>query len=284
MTDSALDYFAAHLPHKPYHTDELLFGLRIAGKERAILARFIQQNQPHASYWLVFDVDRPGAAIDWSDRNAPAPNISVKNLSNGHAHLLYGLATAVRTAPDASLKALTYAAAVERGLCAKLGSDTNYSGLLCKNPLSTHWQVHEWRQAPYTLDELADYVDLLLPEAANEADTYGLGRNCQLFDKTRRWAYKAIRQGWPGFEQWLQAVTQRVELYNAQLTNPLSLPECACIGRSIAKWTHRRFTEKSFADLQSIRGRKGGRPRTTTADGNPWDELGISRSTYYRKR
>ncbi len=96
------------------------FGLRISGKGRALLARYIQQNQPHAQFWLVFDVDREGAAIDWSDRNAPAPNITVKNPVNGHAHLLYALNIAVRTAPDASVKALKYAAAVERSLCEKL--------------------------------------------------------------------------------------------------------------------------------------------------------------------
>lgn len=74
------------------------------------------------------------AAIDWSDRNAPAPNITVKNPVNGHAHLLYALNIAVRTAPDASVKALKYAAAVERSLCEKLCADVNYSGLICKNP------------------------------------------------------------------------------------------------------------------------------------------------------
>ncbi|MGE6587864.1 replication initiation protein, partial [Raoultella planticola] len=27
-------------------------------------------------FWLGFDVDRAGAAIDWSDRNAPAPTLT----------------------------------------------------------------------------------------------------------------------------------------------------------------------------------------------------------------
>lgn len=287
MADTALDYFAANLPRKPYHTDELLYGLRIAGKERAMLAKFIQQNQPHASYWLVFDVDRNGAAMDWSDRNGPTPNITVKNHVNGHAHLLYGLQTAVRTAPDSSLKALTYAAAVERGLCARLDADPNYSGLLCKNPLNDHWGVTEWRSATYTLDELADYVDLRIPEVANEADVYGLGRNCQLFDKTRRWAYKAIRQGWPDFDLWLLAVIQRVEMHNTQLTNPLSLAECACIGRSIAKWTHQRFTAHTFSQIQAIKGTKGGQRSKgggRPSLGEPWKKLGISRSTYFTRK
>ncbi|MBN8086346.1 replication initiation protein, partial [Vibrio vulnificus] len=96
-----------------------------------------------------------------SDVHAPTPNLSVKNPANGHAHLLYALDTAVRTAPDnSSLKALRYAAAVERGLREKLHADLGYSGLLCKNPLHDYWGVTEWRSEPYTLDELADYVDL----------------------------------------------------------------------------------------------------------------------------
>ncbi|KJL06830.1 replicase, partial [Klebsiella pneumoniae] len=76
------------LPHKPYFSDELNFGVRIAGKERAILAKYIQFNQPHAMFWLGFDVDRAGSPIDCSDRNAPAPMLTITNPEIGHAHLL----------------------------------------------------------------------------------------------------------------------------------------------------------------------------------------------------
>lgn len=48
---------------------------------------------------------------------------------------------------------------------------------------------------------------------------------------TRKWAYRAIRQGWPEFSQWLDAVIQRVEMYNASLPVPLSPPECRAIGK-----------------------------------------------------
>ncbi|EFA3863348.1 replication initiation protein, partial [Escherichia coli] len=230
----------------------------ISGKGRALLARYIQQNQPHAQFWLVFDVDREGAAIDWSDRNAPAPNITVKNPVNGHAHLLYALNIAVRTAPDASVKALKYAAAIERSLCEKLCADVNYSGLICKNPFHLEWQVMEWREEAYTLDELADYLDLSASERRSIDKHYGMGRNCHLFEMTRKWAYRAIRQGWPAFSQWLDAVIQRVEMYNASLPVPLSLAECRAIGKSIAKYTHRKFSPEGFSAVQAARGRKGG--------------------------
>lgn len=128
---------------------------------------------------------------------------------NGHAHLLYALNIAVRTAPDSSVKALKYAAAIERSLCEKLCADVNYSGLICKNPFHLEWQVMEWREEAYTLDELADYLDLSASARRSIDKHYGMGRNCHLFEMTRKWAYRAIRQGWPEFSQWLDAVIQR---------------------------------------------------------------------------
>ncbi|WP_250274686.1 replication initiation protein, partial [Escherichia coli] len=173
-------------------------------------------------------------------------------------HLLYALALPVRTAPDASASALRYAAAIERALCEKLGADVNYSGLICKNPCHPEWQEVEWREEPYTLDELADYLDLSASERRSVDKHYGLGRNCHLFEITRKWAYRAIRQGWPAFSQWLDAVIQRVEMYNASLPVPLSLAECRAIGKSIAKYTHRKFSPEGFSAVQAARGRKGG--------------------------
>ena len=115
--------------------------------------------------------------------------------------------------------------------------------------------------------------------------------------------------------QWKEAVIQRVEMYNVQLPVPLCQRECACIGNSIAKWTHKRFTESGFEqyvadthtpEIQAERGRRGGKKnrsevqatkgsiggkvsrRTSVADSarslKPWESLGISRATYYRRR
>ncbi|MFV0966558.1 replication initiation protein, partial [Klebsiella pneumoniae] len=132
MHNAALELFNERLPHKPYFSDDLHFGVRIAGKERAILAKYIQFNQPHAMFWLGFDVDRAGSSIDWSDRNAPAPTLTITNPENGHAHLLYALENSIRTAPDGKIKPLRYAASVENALRKKLEADAGYSGLICK--------------------------------------------------------------------------------------------------------------------------------------------------------
>ena len=296
MTKPPLDLFNDRLPNKPYFSDDLHFGVRIAGKERAILAKYIQFNQPHAMFWLGFDVDRTGAAIDWSDRNAPAPTLTITNPENGHAHLLYALETPVRTAPDGKMKPLRYAAAVENALRKKLEADEGYSGLICKNPNHGHWKIAVWQPELYTLDWLADFLDL---SAANDKEIvadYGLGRNCTLFDKTRKWAYRAIRQGWPEYDQWLQACYERVSAYNLQFAAPLDENEVNGIAKSIARWTIKNFDEVSFekyvldthsSEIQAVRGRKGGMKSKgggRKSLGNPWLDIGVSRASYFRMK
>ena len=260
MTDRAqLELFRERLPRKPYHTDELTTGLSIADVSRALGARYIQPNGPTHRHWIVFDVDQPAATLSWDDVGAPAPNITVTNRANGHAHLIYGLETPIRTAPDGNVAPLRYAAAIEAALREKLGADLGYSGLICKNPLHTHWLVQVWEPASYDLSWLADYLDLSPYNGRKQLPAYGLGRNCTLFEKTRQWAYKAIRQGWPGYEAWLSAVIDRAIGYNVQFEPPLPANEVRHIAKSIAKWTHRNLTPAGFSAVQAARGAKGGK-------------------------
>uniref|UniRef100_UPI0028A6F93C replication initiation protein n=1 Tax=Pantoea septica TaxID=472695 RepID=UPI0028A6F93C len=194
------------------------------------------------------------------------------------------------------------AAAVENALRKKLEADAGYSGLICKNPNHGHWKIAVWQPELYTLDWLADFLDL---NAANDKEIvadYGLGRNCTLFDKTRKWAYRAIRQGWPEYDQWLQACYERASAYNQQLAAPLDENEVSGIAKSIAKWTHGKLTEESFheyvsrthtTEIQSKRGRLGGMKsrgggryisKDSIEQKKPWLDLGISRATYFRRK
>ena len=154
---------------------------------------------------------------------------------------------------------LRYAAAIEAALREKLGADLGYSRLICKNPLHTHWLVQVWEPASYDLSWLADYLDLSPYNGRKQLPAYGLGRNCTLFEKTRQWAYKAIRQGWPGYEAWLSAVIDRAIGYNVQFEPPLPANEVRHIAKSIAKWTHRNLTPAGFSAVQAARGAKGGK-------------------------
>ena len=263
-----LQLFSSALPKKPYYTDDLATGLRIAKAEIAKKAKYIQHNGPTHMLWLAFDIDRPGAAIDWSDRGAPAPNLTVMNQSNGHAHALYALETPVRTAPDGRVGPLRYAASVENALCELLGADRGYAGLIVKNPLHKHWQVTEWHQRPYELGELADYLDLKTPKKRKVIQGYGLGRNCTLFEELRKWSYRAKRQGWPDYRQWLDACLTRAQMINLQFKNPLPLSEVRATATSVAKWTSKRITESDFEyyvasthtpEIQAYRGKLKGK-------------------------
>ena len=195
------------------------------------------------------------------------------------------------------MKPLRYAAAVENALRQKLEADAGYSGLICKNPNHGHWKIAVWQPELYTLDWLADFLDL---SAANEKEIvadYGLGRNCTLFNKTRKWAYRAIRQGWPEYEQWLKACYERASAYNLQFASPLDENEVMGIAKSIAKWTQIKLSKDGFdlfvkkthtKEIQSKRGMKskgGGRPVNEKSLTNmaPWFSLGVSRATYYRR-
>ncbi|XJH28833.1 replication initiation protein (plasmid) [Escherichia coli] len=126
--------------------------ISISAKGRALLARYIQQNQPHAQFWLVLtltcELRLTGATGTLPRRTSP-----LKIQKSYGAHLLYAL-NAVRTAPDASVKALKYAAAVERSLREKLCADRMAAPDLQKIRSTLEWLVMEWREEAYTLDEL----------------------------------------------------------------------------------------------------------------------------------
>lgn len=257
-----LDQFRERLPRKPYHTDHLGCGLGIAPAAKALLSRYIQPNGPTHKHWLIYDVDRPGAAMDWYDLGAPPPTLTVMTPDErSHAHLLYLLETPIRTAPDGRPGPLRYAAAIDCALSELLDADPGYSGLITKNPAHEHWQVRCWEPEPYTLELLHGFLDVQ-PWAERRRERAsvdrGLGRNCSLFDDLRRWAYKAIRQGWPDYRQWQAACLDRAFGYNSQFAAPLDLSEAKHVAKSVARWTHKHLDAASFSAWQAAQGRKGG--------------------------
>ena len=49
------DYLDERSPTKPYCTDDLLYGLRIRGRDVALKKRYLQLNSPLYCNWLIFD-------------------------------------------------------------------------------------------------------------------------------------------------------------------------------------------------------------------------------------
>ena len=135
------------------------------------------------------------------------------------------------------------------------------SGLIAKNPAHGHWRTYMINSESYELGELAEYLDLeSYGDRRRSMPDTGLGRNVNLFNKLRFWAYKAIRQGWPDSDQWHRAVLQRATGYN---TTPNSLPygEVKNTAKSVAKWTYKNFNNEAFRKTQSSRGKRKGQKR-----------------------
>jgi hypothetical protein len=246
--DIQLELFRQSLPAKPYCSDNLSLGLQIAPAIKAIERRYIQPNSPWDLRWLVYDIDRSTALFDWNDARAPAPNIMVLNPDNYHAHFLYGLEVPVYKQPKAHTAPIRYAAAIDVALSVKLQADPGYSGLMCKNPLHPHWQVAVYEGRSYDLDWLADCLDLgPYQDKRKHLPPIGLGRNCTLFEVTRRWAYSRIRrEGWreSGF---IEAVTEYAGKYNRErFPVPLPWAEVKALGKSVGKWTYRNMSVEGF--------------------------------------
>lgn len=257
-----LEIFKTSLSKKPYCSDDLSRGLVIRSAEQAVQKRYIQPNQPNSKLWLLFDIDRPiGLETIRDELNLPEPTFFVQNKHNHHAHLFYGLNKAVHLNSGSSQKAIRFAGAVDVAMSQSLGADAGYVGLIAKNPLHDSWRTYNTNLA-YDLEDFAEYVDVnQFSDRRRSMPEIGLGRNVALFDTLRRWSYKAIRQGWPEFKRWYEAVFTRAQGINAGFAVPLPIGEVKATAKSVAKWVHARYSKEEFSAIQAARGVKSGQAR-----------------------
>lgn len=245
-----LDRFVEHLPRCPYCSDDLTYGCRPRVRQSALKHRYIALNQV-LRFYLVFDLDYPGAVLAPYDTRLPPPTLMTENRDNRHAHLLYELREPVTQSEKGRLKPIRFAAVVEASMAVRLQADPHYSGLLTKNALSATWEVMTCDHQ-YTLAELADYVDLSA-RIRKHVPIIGLGRNCAVFDYVRHWSYRNVGQ-YSSIADWSQAVLAQVMAAN-QFPVPLPESEVRSISQSIAKWTWQRrseLTRKHFLGLPSV--------------------------------
>ena len=148
-----------------------------------------------------------------------------------------------------------------------LNADVSYTGLITKNALHKHWRTHLLREQPYTLNQLAERLDLTSREISKPIqpdDAVGLGRNCCVFHTVRKWAYIAIRKHRSStYNQWLDAVLNECVSLNNQFTLPMNHNEVKGIAKSIARWVWKRDPHcyAMFIERQSMKGRNGGKAK-----------------------
>ena len=262
MNVAQLADFFNNLAYKPYCADDLLYGLQIRPKKTAINMQYIQGNQPCMIHYFFFDIDRAEAVMAWHDANLPMPYWTAQTLKNGHAHICYKLEIPLHTSEFSSIKAIKYAQAVYYAYALKMGADLSYSQLITKNPLHPQHRTTYWTKQAYSLDYLADFVDLpkKLPK---KLEVVGLGRNVTMFEKGRRWAYTAIRDYMHhhSSHEWERAVRAKIEAINSTFEQPLPHSEVKATAKSIAKWVWQRFSYGDFSEIQAKRGAKGGKAK-----------------------
>ena len=120
--------------------------------------------------------------------------------------------------------------------------------------------------------------------------TFGVGRNCTVFDELRAIAYREVLEfKRNGSLDTFRARLERVALgINRQFPKALNLSEVRAIAKSVANWTWRHFSEEQFAQVQALRGARRAEQmwagHISAEITQPWMPEGISRATWYRRR
>ena len=261
-----LDQFINTIPKRPYASDNLNYGVKICSKDAALLKVYLQPNHPYYLHNIVFDLDYEASLVEilYSKTGIPLPNLIIENKENGRSHAIYQLKTPVFKTDASRQKPIIYLNAIHRTLQHVLDADVNYTGMICKNPLNERWRTSTLRHTPYSLDELAnkleiDWKQISKPIKQNEA--VGLGRNCYLFHTARLWAYVAIRKHrGKTYGAWLQSVLDHCLKLNESITDPLGYNEVRGIAKSISRYCWKRDPHcyAMFIERQTLKGRKGG--------------------------
>ena len=277
-------------PRKPFCSDDpKKYGVRIRAFKCAKRYPFMQPNAPGIAFRMVFDVDKPRQPepfFSWELAGLPPPNWIIQNPRNGHCHLSYEIRCPV-SLKDGS-RSGRYLSAIESAYGAALNADPNYPGNLVKNPSNKHWMSFSLRNDLYSLDELADWIEIpkkIRPINLDE-NVFCLGRNCAVFEIARTQAYKIVREFWKsgGYDAFRISVFEvvektwdRIKKHDAWMTktHPYRFHEIRNTADSIAKWTWRNITPTKTAEMirnthspeiQSRRGRQSGLKRREKSD------------------
>lgn len=248
-------------------------------RKRSLIATdyaLIQFNPEHARRWLAFDLDynvkalgtqlarqaklpNPSRWWPWKVKGLPAPSLVMINPTNGHAHVLYGLETPVFYGDKARPKPIAYCENIAQALRTALKADMTYTGLICKNPFSSAWQVFfPSGSRLYDLDTLRKelinagvhvqhYSQIVCRLSSKRSlqkwlDDYGfVGRNWYLFQRLRLECYPLIGNWTGSREAWDQKVATWANFSHQDMctqfhTRALPTKEITQIAANVSNW------------------------------------------------
>ncbi|EMF4356052.1 replication initiation protein [Providencia rettgeri] len=247
---------------RPFCADNFEDGVFREIKEKALKKKHIQLNNSVRKHCMTFDLDYEMSFLADENADLPAAHIKVRNNLNGHTHLTYLLETPVFVSANARLAPMRYFSAIESHFRDRLNADIRYTGLITKNPLNPEWFTAWTNKEPYSLDYLADFVrENTTPEKnKTKAVSYGIGRNVNLFESLRLYAYKHVLEFKRNstISKWyaeleIQAVNINI---SENANNLLPYNELKSTASSIARWTWQNFNESNFSKIQSERAKK----------------------------
>lgn len=268
-TDEQLALFgASYKPRKPLCGPSKTGPYRRRKRSAALSsASYIEVNPLCVQSLIVTDVDAGDVEGLPQLVGLPPESWAVRTRNEiGSGHIGYALATPVVLTDAAHRRPINLLARVEQGLRDVLGGDMAYAGRIMKNPLSPGaFQDTLWPQdvifPTYALRELASSLADLraLPSPGDPRPrASGVGRNVDIFDRTRTWSYRAIKRYWGGdFGEWGEVVHAKARILNLDLERegriPLPDREILHLARSISKWTWQKFSPETFSEIQEQR-------------------------------
>jgi hypothetical protein len=182
-----------------------------------------------------------------------------------------------------------------------LEADPAYCGLVVKNPLHVMGRTNWRRTKPYSLGDLNDFLferDKKFWD--REATQDVLGRNCTIFNNLRKLAWTKFRKVGDCPEFYDYVVNAALQL-NLQFLTPLGTKEVMNIVKSVSRWVAQNYDPEVFSRIQSGRAKRrwakhhlkramsdmvesATLKKALIKDTRPWEHLGISRRTWYRKK
>lgn len=245
-------------PNLIYATDDLTYGIALQPSSKALKRAYIQANNQKAINLLVLDLDHPNPLI-YETVGLATPNFIIRDKSKNTSHLIYILENFITKDYERFGKNLKYFALIQQAYTKALNADPNYTNLIVKNPNNARWlTTNPNPYRAYSLDELADYVEL--PQKLTKKQAMGEGRNCYLFDTVRQWAYREVlfyKNNQATQSDFFNIVLNKLEKLNYFENAPsLAFNELKNIAKSISEWVWERFSNAEFSRIQSNRRKK----------------------------
>ncbi|MFB2639899.1 replication initiation protein [Shewanella bicestrii] len=251
LPSSALNRVLTEAPYRPRCSADKTASIS-QPVSLAIRYPYMQVNRRGMVSWLVFDLDHANP-LCFEKVGLPAPNLIVINRDNNHSHLFYAI-TPVCTTDNARAKPISYMKAVYDAMARALDADPAYSGPVAKTPGHPWWKTWEIHNQVYSLDELADYIDL--PQRSPwstgpNLDAVSNSRHCMLFEETRFYAYSIVNKqresgSFKHFKALVASFAHNRNNYSQRgFSSNLTSSQVAATVKSISRWTWDKYRGNS---------------------------------------